>query len=176
MERIGLVTLKGKPITLIGIPVSVGDKSPDFTVIDSDLNEVKLSDFKGKIKVISVTPSLDTPVCDLQAKKFNEKAVNLPEKIVIINISMDLPFAISRFCSIASIDKIKVYSDHKYASFGISYGLLIKELRLLTRSIIVVDSDDIIRYIEIVPEITNHPNYDKAIEVAISLYKEQDTE
>ncbi|MCM8818809.1 MAG: thiol peroxidase [Candidatus Omnitrophica bacterium] len=171
MERIGLITIKGKPLTLIGVPVNVGDKAPDFTVIDLDLKEVKLSDFKGKIKIISVTPSLDTPVCDLQAKKFNEKAVDLPEEIVVINISMDLPFAISRFCSTAGIDKIKVYSDHKYASFGLSYGLLIKELRLLTRAIIVVDSSDIIRYIEIVSEITNHPNYEKAIEVAINLYK-----
>ncbi|MCS7150628.1 MAG: thiol peroxidase [Caldimicrobium sp.] len=162
MER--KVTLFGNPVTLIGNEVKVGDRAPDFLVLDKDLKEVKLSDFKGKIKLISVTPSLDTPVCDLQARTFNERASKLSEDIVILNISMDLPFAIARFCSAAGIEKVKVLSDHREASFGLAYGLLIKELRLLSRAVLIVDKDDIIRYIEIVPEVTNHPDYERAFE------------
>ncbi len=164
MERRGIVTINGNPLTLEGTAVRVGDKAPDFTVLDADLKEVKLSDFKGKIKVISVTPSLDTPVCDMQARKFNEEAANLPEDVVVMNISMDLPFAISRFCTIAGIDKVRAFSDHRDASFGNAYGVLIKELRLLARSIFVIDEEDVIRYIEIVPEITNQPDYEMALE------------
>lgn len=162
MER--KVTLFGNPVTLIGNEVKVGDRAPDFLVLDKDLKEVKLSDFKGKIKLISVTPSLDTPVCDLQARTFNERASKLSEDIVILNISMDLPFAIARFCSTAGIEKVKVLSDHREASFGLAYGLLIKELRLLSRAVLIVDKDDIIRYMEIVPEVTNHPDYERAFE------------
>ncbi|MFN3480282.1 MAG: thiol peroxidase [Thermodesulfovibrionales bacterium] len=164
MERKGIVTLKGNPFTLVGTAVKVGDKAPDFTVLDADLKEVRLGDFKGKIKLISVTPSLDTPVCNLQARRFNEEAAKLPEDVVVINISMDLPFAISRFCTTAGIDRIRAYSDHRDASFGNAYGVLIKELRLLARSIFVIDEEDVIRYIEIVPEITNQPDYEMAFE------------
>lgn len=164
MERTGIVTINGNPLTLVGNVVKVGDKAPDFTVLDAELKEVRLSDFKGKIKVISVTPSLDTPVCDLQARRFNEEAAKLPENVVVMNISMDLPFAISRFCTTAGIDRVKAYSDHRDASFGNAYGVLIKELRLLARSIFVVDEEDKIRHIEIVPEITNQPNYEMALE------------
>ncbi|MCX7794283.1 MAG: thiol peroxidase [Thermodesulfovibrionales bacterium] len=165
MERSGLVTIHGNPLTLIGPVLNVGDKAPDFSVLDKDLKEVRLSDFAGKIKIISVTPSLDTPVCDMQARRFNEEAARLPEDVVVLNISMDLPFAISRFCTTAGIDKVKAYSDHRDASFGNAYGVLIKELRLLARSIFVIDKNDRIIYIEIVPEITNQPDYDKAIEI-----------
>lgn len=164
MERKGIVTIKGNPLTLVGNEVKVGDKAPDFVVLDSELKEVRLNDFSGKIKVISVTPSLDTPVCDLQARRFNEEAAKLPEDVVVLDISMDLPFAISRFCTTARIDKVKAYSDHRDASFGNSYGVLIKELRLLARSIFVIDKNDYITYVEIVPEITEHPNYEKALE------------
>jgi thiol peroxidase len=165
MERTGIVTIKGNPLTVVGSAVKVGDKTPDFTVLDKDLKEAKLSDFTGKIKVISVTPSLDTPVCDMQARRFNEEAAKLPDDVVVLNISMDLPFAISRFCTTAGIDKVKAFSDHRDASFGNAYGVLIKELRLLARSIFVIDKDDIITYIEIVPEITNHPDYNMALEI-----------
>lgn len=158
------VTINGNPLTLTGQAVKVGDKAPDFTVLDADLKEVRLSDFKGRIKLISVTPSLDTPVCDMQARRFNEEAAKLPEDVVVINISMDLPFAISRFCTTSGIDKVKAYSDHRDASFGNAYGVLIKELRLLARSIFVIDEEDVIRYIEIVPEIKNPPDYEKALE------------
>lgn len=159
-----LVTFLGNPLTLEGKEVRVGEKAPDFVVLDKDLKEVKLSNFKGKIKLISVTPSLDTPVCDLQARTFNQKASGFPEDVVILNISMDLPFAISRFCTSAGIDRILVLSDHRDASFGLNYGVLIKELRLLARSVFIIDKDDILRYVEIVPEITNPPNYEKALE------------
>lgn len=171
MERKGIVTAHGNPITLLGSGLKIGDKAPDFTVLDAKLKEVRLKDFTGKIKLISVTPSLDTSVCDAQARRFNQEAVKLPDSVVVINISMDLPFAIGRFCTTASIDKVKTFSDHRDASFGTNYGVLIKELRLLSRSIFILDEDDIIRYIEIVPEITHHPDYEKAIESAKSLIK-----
>ena len=163
MERKGIVTVKGNPVTLIGSEIKAGDKAPDFTVVDGDLKEVRLKDFAGKIKVISVSASLDTPVCDMQARRFNQEAATLPADVVILNITMDLPFAISRFCTTAGIDKVHAYSDHRDASFGNAYGVLIKELRLLARSIFIIDKNDVIRYIEIVPELTNHPDYDKAL-------------
>jgi len=164
MERKGVVTVKGNPVTLIGSEVKVGDKAPDFTVVDGDLKEVKLKDFTGKIKVISVSASLDTTVCDMQARRFNQEASRLPKDVVIMNITMDLPFAISRFCTTAGIDKVQAFSDHRDASFGNAYGVLIKELRLLARSIFIMDKNDTIRYVEIVPELTNHPDYDKALD------------
>jgi len=163
MERKGIVTVKGNPVTLIGTEVKVGDKAPDFPVVNSDLKEVRLRDFGGKTKLISVSASLDTPVCDMQARRFNQEAALLPQDVVILNITMDLPFAISRFCTTASIDKVQAFSDHRDASFGNAYGILIKELRLLARSIFIIDKNDVIRYIEIVPELTNHPDYNKAI-------------
>mgnify|MGYP001045519753 CR=1 FL=1 len=164
-----IVTFQGNPLTLVGNEVKVGDKAPDFVVLDSNLKEVRLKDFPGKIKLISVTPSLDTPVCDMQARRFNEAAAKLPDDVVIMNISMDLPFAIARFCTSAGIDRVKVLSDHKDGSFGNAYGVLIKELRLLARSVFIIDRDDKIKYMEIVPEIINHPDYEKALEVVKSL-------
>jgi thiol peroxidase len=163
MERKGIVTVKGNPVTLIGSEIKVGDKAPDFTLVDGDLKEVRLKDFAGKIKIISVSASLDTPVCDMQARRFNQEAAQLPADVLILNITMDLPFAISRFCTTAGIDKVHAYSDHRDASFGNAYGVLIKELRLLARSIFIIDKNEVIRYIEIVPELTNHPDYDKAL-------------
>lgn len=168
MERKGIITFQGAGLTLSGPELKIGDKAPDFTVIDNELNGVSLKDFAGKVKVISVTPSLDTPVCDAQLRRFNDEAVKLGDTVVM-NLSMDLPFANARFCTTAGINKAKTYSDYKDASFGKAYGLLISELRLLTRAIIVIDSNDIIKHIEIVPEITNHPDYDKALAVAKSL-------
>lgn len=164
MKRKDIVTDHGKPVTLVGPELEVGAKAPDFRVLDANLKELKLKDFTGKVKVISVTPSLDTPVCNLQAKRFNEEATNLPGEVVVLNMGMDLPFAISRFCADEGIDKVRVLSDHREASFGISYGVLIKELRLLARSIFIIDKNDRIAYIQIVPEITQHPDYDKALE------------
>jgi thiol peroxidase len=163
MERIGIVTIHGNPLTLVGPELRAGDKAPDFTVLDADLKEVSLKDFEGKIKVISVTPSLDTPVCDIQARRFNQEAANFSDDVAVLNISMDLPFAIARFCSAAGIDRIKTLSDHRDASFGSAYGVLIKQLRLLARSIFIIDKDNVIRLKEIVSEVTNHPDYDSVV-------------
>jgi len=164
MERKGIVSFKGAPLTLLGEEPKIGGKAGDFTVLDGELKEARLRDFTGKVKAISVTPSLDTPVCDMQARRFNEEAAKLPADVVILNISMDLPFAITRFCTAAGIDKVKAFSDHREASFGMAYGVLIKEIRLLARSIFIIDKNDVIRYIQIVPELTEHPDYDKALE------------
>lgn len=166
MERTGVVTVKGNAVTLLGTPVKAGDKAPDFTVLDKGLAPVKLSDFAGKTKVISVTPSLDTAVCDAQLRRFNKAAADLGDHVTVINVSMDLPFAIGRFCNAAGIDKVVTASDHRDASFGTSYGVLIKELRLLTRSVFVVDRDNVVRYVEIVPEMTAEPDYDRALAAA----------
>ncbi|MDY6820452.1 MAG: thiol peroxidase [Deferribacterota bacterium] len=163
MEQKNAITMKGQPLTLVGAELKVGDKAPDFTVVDNNLKEKSLDDFRGKIKLFSTTPSLDTPVCDAQVKRFNEEATKLHNNIQIINISMDLPFAMARFCQSNNIDRVLTLSDHREASFGLNYGVLIKELRLLARAIFIVDSNDIIKYIEIVKEATNHPDYDRAI-------------
>lgn len=163
MERKGMITFMGNPLTLVGNEVKAGDKAPSFTVLEKDLSEVKLSDFAGKVKLISVTPSLDTPVCDLQAKTFEEEAGKLPDNVVVMNISMDLPFAIARFSEGAKIGRIKTLSDHREGSFGNAFGVLIKELRLLARSVFVIDPSDVVRYEEIVPEVTNQPDYAKAL-------------
>jgi thiol peroxidase len=166
MERSGIITFQGNPLTLVGPEIKPGDKAPAFTVCDVNLSPVSLKDFAGKVKIISVTPSLDTPVCDIQAKRFNTEAAKLPDSIVILNISVDLPFAIARFCASGNIDKIKTLSDYKDVSFGMAYGTLIKELRLLSRAIFVIDKDDIVTHVEYVKEITEHPNYDAALNAA----------
>ena len=169
MERKDLVTFKGNPLTLVGNGIKVGDSAPAFTVLDKDLTPVSLSEFSGRVKIISVTPSLDTPVCNLQAVTFNKEAGALSPDIVIINISMDLPFAIARFCSSEGIDRLRTLSDHRDASFGSAYGVLVKELRLLARSIFVIDRMDVVRYLEIVPEMTNEPDYGRALAEARKL-------
>lgn len=165
IERSGLITFKEPPLTLLGNEVKVGDKSPAFTVLANDLSEVTLSNFAGKKKLISVVPSLDTPVCELQTKRFNDAATKLSTDIVVLTISMDLPFAQHRFCDSYKIDRVRVLSDHREASFGLAYGVLIKELRLLARSIFVLDKEDTVQYIELVKEVTTHPDYDKALAV-----------
>jgi len=164
MRRRGIVTSHGKPLTLLGRDLDVGAKAADFTVLDGSGQEVRLSDQGGRIKVISVTPSLDTPVCDLQLRRFNSEAANLPTGIVVMNISMDLPFAVSRFCSAAGIDRVLALSDHRDASFGIAFGVLIKESRLLARSIFILDRENVVRYREIVPDLSTHPDYEKALQ------------
>jgi thiol peroxidase len=163
--------MRGKPLTLVGTDVNTGARAPGFTLIDGDLAEVRLEDFRGKIKVISVTPSLDTPVCDLQLRRFNHEAVSLPHDVEVLNVSMDLPFAISRFCTAAGIERARALSDHRDASFGNAYGVLIKESRLLARSIFILDKDDVVRYREIVSEQSNHPDYDKALAELHRLFK-----
>ncbi len=162
VERRGAVTFKGNPLTLIGPPLAVGSKAPDFQVLAQDLSPVTLSSSHGKVRLISVMPSLDTPVCDAQTKRVNEEAAKLPN-VAILAISMDLPFAQKRWCGAAGTGRIAVLSDHKEASFGIAFGVLIKELRLLARAMFVIDGQGMVRYAEVVPEVTAHPNYDAAL-------------
>ncbi|MEW6487210.1 MAG: thiol peroxidase [Thermodesulfobacteriota bacterium] len=162
-ERKGIVTLKGNPMTLLGPALGPGDRAPAFTVVDGGLAPVSLADFAGKRKLISVVPSLDTPICELQTKRFHEEAAKLPEEVAVLTVSMDLPFAQTRFCTTHGIQKIRVLSDYRDAAFGLAYGVLIKEVRLLARSIFVVDAQDAIRYVQIVPEISSHPDYDAAL-------------
>ena len=163
MERTGIITFLGGPLTLVGPEVKVGEKAPDFTVLDNGLGAKTLKDFAGKTVVISVTPSLDTPVCDMQLRKFNDGATKLGDDVVVLNVSMDLPFANKRFCGAAGIDRATTLSDHRDASFGTAYGVLIKELRLLARSIFVVGKDGVVKYVEIVPEVTHNPDFAKAL-------------
>ncbi|ASS92157.1 MAG: thiol peroxidase [Bacillaceae bacterium] len=159
------VTFKGNPVTLLGNEVKVGDKAPDFKVLANDLSEVTLADTKGQVRIISVVPSIDTGVCDAQTRRFNEEASKL-DNVKILTISMDLPFAQKRWCGANGIENVQLLSDHRDASFGQAYGVLIKELRLLARAVFVVDSNDNVTYVEYVSEATNHPNYEAAIEAA----------
>lgn len=153
------VTMKGNPLVLVGNEVSVGEAAPDFVVVDNNLNPVKFSSFHGKICIISSVPSLDTPVCDLETKTFNEEAGRLEKAVAILTISMDLPFAQKRWCAAAGVDKVQALSDHRDASFGNAFGVLIRDLRLLARAVFLVDEGGVIRYIQLVKEITNEPDY-----------------
>ena len=161
------VTFKGNPITLLGNEVKVGDKAPHFTVLANDLSPVTLEDSKGTVRIISVVPSLDTGVCDQQTRRFNEEAANL-EGVTILTVSVDLPFAQKRWCGAAGIERVQTLSDHRELSFGEAYGVAIKELRLLTRAVFVIDKNDQVTYVEFVPEATNHPHYEAAIDAAKS--------
>jgi thiol peroxidase len=168
-ERIGVVTFKGSPVTLLGPGIKAGDKAPDFRVVDTAMTPVTLSDFRGKIKIISAVPSLDTPVCDMETRRFNQEAASLPGNVVVLTVSMDLPFAQKRWCAAAGIDKIKTLSDYQDRSFAAAYGVLVKELKLLSRSIFVVDGNDTVRYVQHVPEITREPDYGAVLEAVKSL-------
>lgn len=154
---------KGNPITLVGSALSPGDRAPDFTISKSLVETAGLKDFAGKIKLISVVPSIDTGVCDAQTRRFNEEASRLGENVVVLTVSVDLPFAQSRWCAAAGVDRVVMLSDYKDRSFGQAYGVFIKELALDMRSIFVVDANDKITYVEVLPEMTEHPNYDAAI-------------
>jgi thiol peroxidase len=168
-ERTGVITFGGNPLTLVGNEVKVGDVAPDFTVFGNDLSEVRFSSYRGKICVISSVPSLDTPVCDIQTKRFNREAGALGPDVNILTISMDLPFAQARWCGAAGVKHVRTLSDHRDASFGQAFGLLIKELRLLARAVYVVDREGIVRYAEIVKEVTDEPNYAAAIDAVKKL-------
>jgi len=158
-----MITFQGNPLTLVGRVVKEGSRAPDFKAVSLDLKETTLSDFSGKIKILTSFPSLDTPVCDLQVKEFNKKAVAFSSDITVIGISQDLPFAQKRFCSMNEIKNLTVLSDYRFSSFGINYGLLIKELKLLARSVSILDKDNNVRYIQIVPELTTPPRYDEVL-------------
>jgi thiol peroxidase len=165
MERPGATTLKGNPLTLIGPELKAGDKAPDFILVDNSLKNVTLADTGNNVRILSVVPSLDTPVCDAQTKRFNEEAAKLPG-VDILSVSMDLPFAQKRWCGAFGIDKVKMLSDHREGSFGSHYGTLIKELRIESRAIFVLDRNNTVRHAEYVKEVAEHPNYDAALSAA----------
>lgn len=168
-ERTGVITFKGNPMTLLGPDVKAGDAAPDFKVVDNGLQPVTLGDTKGKVRLITVVPSLDTPVCDTMTRKFNEQAARLPDDVVVYTVSLDLPFAQKRWCGNAGIEKVKTLSDYQDRSFGLSYGVLIKELKLLTRSVFVIDKNNKVAYREIVKEVTAEPDYEAALAAAKKL-------
>ncbi len=170
IEFSGLTALKGKPLTLVGEEVKVGDAAPDFVAVDNALKDVKFSSYKGNVVILAAVPSLDTQVCDIETRKFNKRASELGG-IKILTISMDLPFAQARWCGAAGVKNVQTLSDHRDASFGTAYGVLIKELRLLARSIFVVDKNGIVRYKQIVPEVASEPDYESAINAAKGLVK-----
>ena len=168
-EKEAVVTMKGEPLTLAGKRVKVGDLAEDFEVVANDLSAVKFSSFRGKACLISSVPSLDTGVCDIQTRKFNEQAKALADDVVVLTISMDLPFAQGRWCGAAEVENVQTLSDHRKAQFGNAFGVLIKELRLLARAVFVVNKDGIVRYIQIVDELTNEPDYEAALKAAKEL-------
>ncbi len=159
------VTFQHKPVTLLGTEVQVGDQAPNFRVLTTDLQDATLDDYKGKIKLISVVPSIDTGVCADQTKRFNEEASAIGN-VQVLTVSMDLPFAQKRWVTEHNIDKLEMLSDHRNANFGHQYGVLIKELRLLTRAIFIIDRNDKVQYVEYVSEVSNHPDYEAALEAA----------
>jgi thiol peroxidase len=161
--------MRGNPLTLVGSELNIGGVAPDAEVLDNDLTPVKLSNYKGKVCIVSTVPSLDTPVCDMETRRFNQEAANLGDNIVILTISTDLPFAQKRWCGAAGVEKVVTLSDHRDAAFGNAYGVLIKELRLLARAVFVVDKEGVVRYVQLVKEITEEPDYDAVIAAAKEL-------
>jgi len=156
------VTFQQEEVTLLGDEVKVGDKAPNFKVLSNDLKEIGLEDYEGKVKLISVVPSVDTGVCSKQTKRFNDEAEKL-DNVKVLTISMDLPFAQARWRQENDVRNLDLFSDHRDADFGEKYGVLIKELRLLARAIFIVDTNNKVTYVEYVDEVTNHPNYDEAL-------------
>jgi thiol peroxidase len=168
-DRKNAVTLRGNPLTLVGSEIKVGDKAPDVQLVDNDLKPVNLSSFKGKTVIISSVPSLDTPVCDMETRRFNSEAATLGPNVVILTVSNDLPFAQKRWCGAAGVDKVKTLSDHRETAFGLGYGVLIKELRLLARSIFILDADGVVRYVQHVKEVSQEPDYAAVIDAVKKL-------
>ena len=162
-DTAAVVTFKGKPLTLLGKQPKVGDTAPDAVMLAGDLTEVRISDSRGKVCVIASVPSLDTPVCDAEVRRFNRQAADLGGDVAILTISMDLPFAQARWCGAAGIDAVRTLSDHRNAAFGAAYGVLIKELRLLARAVFVVDREGMIRHVQIVGELAKEPDYDAVL-------------
>ncbi len=167
-RRTGVVTMGGEPLTLLGHPIEVGETAPDFTVIDRNMKPVSLSDFEGEVRIVTIFPSVDTKVCSLQARTFNQRAARLDD-VRVLTVSLDLPFALDRFCAAEGIDRVLTLSDHRETDFGLKYGYLIDELRLLARGTVIVDQGGVVRYVEYVGEINSEPDYDRAVAVAREL-------
>lgn len=163
-KRLNVVKFAGNPMTLLGKEIKVGDTALNFTALTPGLEGLSLSDTKGQVRVISVVPSVDTSVCDIQTRWFNEEAAKI-ENLIVLSISVDLPFALKKYCATKGIENIKVLSDHKDLDFGLKYGFVIEELRLLARGIVIIDQNDIVRYVEYVPNVSDHPDYDKVLSV-----------
>jgi len=165
-ERPGIVTMRGNPVVLLGDELKVGDQAPDFTVLANDMSPVNSSSYRGKVCVIYSVPSLDTPICDMSTRRFNEEVEKLGSDVAILTISMDLPFAQARWCGAAGVKSVRTLSDHREGSFGLGFGVLMKDIRLLARAVFVLDRDGRIQYIQIVPEIAQAPDFDAALEAA----------
>ncbi len=168
-EHTGLITFMGNPLTLVGNRPAVGDQAPDFTVLDNDLSPVAFSSFRGRVCILAAVPSLDTPVCDMETRRFNDEAAKLGEDVRILTISMDLPFAQKRWCGAAGVDRVQTLSDHRDAQFGAAYGTLIKELRLLARAVFVIDREGVVRYVQLVEEVTHEPDYEAVLKAVANL-------
>jgi len=160
------ITISGNPIALVGGGPAVGESAPDFEAIANDMSPFKLSELKRKVLVICSVGSLDTSVCDTEVRKFNEHVTSLGDDVAVLVISMDLPFTQMRWCGAAGVKNVQTLSDHNKADFGNAYGVLIKELRLLARAVFVVDKKGVIRYIEVVDELSNEPDYEAALKAA----------
>jgi len=163
-ERSGVITFKGTPMTLVGNEVKVGQQAPHFTLTANDMSDLVCRQFHGKVQVISVVPSLDTPVCATQTRTFNERAAGLSADVVILTVSVDLPFAQKRFCGAEGIERVITASDYRYGIFAEQFGVQIKELGLLTRAVFVIDKNGQVTHVEYVPEVTNEPDYDAALQ------------
>ncbi|HID96659.1 MAG TPA: thiol peroxidase [Thermodesulfobacteriaceae bacterium] len=168
-ERSGIITFMGNPLTLVGQEVSTGSPAPDFQCLDNDLNQVSLGDFGGKTCIICSVPSLDTPVCDMETRRFNQDAEKLGDSVKVLTISMDLPFAQARWCGAAGVENVITLSDHRDASFGMAYGVLIKELRLLSRAVFLVDKNGVLCYQQTVNEITEEPDYEAVLKAVAEI-------
>jgi len=162
-ERKGAITLRGNPLTLLGKEIKTGASAPDVELLDNELKPVRIPDYKGKVVVVSAVPSLDTPTCDMETRRFNTEAAKLGDNVVVLTISTDLPFAQKRWCGAAGVDRVKTLSDHRETAFGLAYGVLIKELRLLARSIFVVDRSGVVQYVQHVKEVAQEPDYGAVI-------------
>lgn len=162
-ERKELVTIHGNPLTLLGTELKVGDQFPDVVLLNNDLKPVKVADYLGKTVILSAVPSLDTPVCDTETRRFNQEAIHLGGEVVVLTVSMDLPFAQKRWCGAAGVERVVTLSDHKEASLGLEAGILIKELRLLARSVFVLDGEGILRFVQLVKEVGSEPDYDAVL-------------
>jgi len=170
-ERQGVITIHGNPLTLVGNEVKVGAPAPEAELLDNALNPVKLSAYRGKVLVIASVPSLDTPVCDMETRRFNDEAANLGADIKLVTISMDLPFAQKRWCGAAGVKNLQTLSDHRQADFGQAYGVLIKDLRLLARAVFIVGREGTVQYVQLVKEVTNEPNYEEVLQALNSVAK-----
>lgn len=168
-ERPEAVTLKGNGMTLLGDALNVGDTAPAFSLVSGDMSAKTLDDYAGKVKILSIVPSLDTSVCDTQTRRFNEEAASLGDQIVILTISVDTPMAQKRWCGAAGVDRVECLSDFKDHQFGVDYGVRIKEIGLLAREMVVLDKDNVVKYVQLVPEVAQEPDYEPALAAAKAL-------